>query len=47
MTGLKGKKDVTKKKAADKLANIVKIYKNIRETSNHTRWSVEEAKPTQ
>ncbi len=33
---LEGKKDVVKKKAADKLVNIVKSYKNMRENANCT-----------
>lgn len=32
------------KKFANKLANMVKNYKNMRETANHTRFNIEETK---
>ncbi|MCJ1347617.1 hypothetical protein MMC31_005845 [Peltigera leucophlebia] len=46
-TGLEGKEGVTKKKAADKLADMVKSYKNMRETANRTGWGTEEAEHKQ
>ena len=46
-TGLEGKEGVTKKKAADKLADMVKSYKNMRETANRTGWGTQEAEHKQ
>ena len=46
-TGLEGKEGNTKKKAADKLVDMVKSYKNMREIANRTGWSMEEAKHKQ
>lgn len=43
-TGLGGKDRVTKKKAADKLGDMIKSYKNMRETADRTGWGTEETK---
>lgn len=42
-TGLDRKKGVTKK-TADKLVDIIKTYKNMREIANYTRWSTNKVK---
>ncbi len=44
---LERKKDITKKKTADRLADMVKCYKNMREIANHTGWGMEEAEHKQ
>ena len=41
-TRLEGKNRVTKKKAADKLGDMIKSYKYMRETANQTGWGTEE-----
>ena len=41
-TELDGKEGVTKIKAADKLADMVKSYKNMREIANRTGWGTDE-----
>lgn len=41
-TGLEGKDRVTKKKAADKLGDMIKSYKDMRETADRTGWGTEE-----
>ena len=46
-TGLEGNEGITEKKAADKLADMVKSYKNMRETAHGTEWGTEEAKHKQ
>lgn len=42
--GLKRKKGITKKKATDKLADMMKSYKNMIKIANCTGWGMEEAK---
>lgn len=39
-TKLDGKESITNKKVIDKLADMVKSYKNIREIINYTRWGI-------
>lgn len=46
-TRLERKKGVRKKKTADKLVDIGKSYKNMRENDNCTIWGMEEAKHKQ
>lgn len=40
-TGLKGKDQVTKKKALNKLGDMIKSYKDMRETIDRTGWGME------